>query len=612
MSLLAIALLGLGPALAGPLPLELSPGARVEVLPAQAGRVDVLVHDNSVDLRGQVAALHHPSLRTARATDTGTDWVLSFNFRDRHTGVRVGEGGLEVVALPAPVERPRPARELSASVGEVPQAEACAAAPVPIAVLSLSQARWADPAVVDALSVPTWGEAEPTGGGWHLVDEAREALASGSAPRARTLYRLGALHRDLGHLREAAWYFGEAALAGGDAGASHLQRAAALVKVGHLEPATRAARSAVDAGASPASALHVVALAAWLQRDADAAAYAQVLAENAATPGASLLAGVVLAGTGCHDAAATTLAAVLPSLPAAPRAVAMMALAEAHLVGGDYELASKALSRIPPVHLPAEARPLLRERVRVAALAPRTPLSWPDSVPDFRREADDPGPGGAESLFVLGQLYAASGEDREAIGSLAELVRRYPHLAVREPGEALVALWARRTAELLASGREIDAVLLHRGAWDDALLVHLDDLGPLEVMAAALADQGFPDQALLAWRAVAEAREARGLPSHHAVLALARLFVETGANADGLDAIQWLRRHHADPGWRGELADLEAKARQPVAGSPVTDCSGVDATVGSGPAAICAKINEEESEQKAFVAALSQKTVAAR
>lgn len=608
MSLLALALFGLGPAVAGPLPLAVSPGARLQVLPPEAGRVDVIVYDNDLDLRAQVAELHHPSLRAARAVDTGATWVLSFYFKDTHTGLDPAPGGLEVVPRAAGPRVDLPGVDATSAVAHPPPAGACTASPPALRALSLAHWRWTDQALSSTVEVPVWTEAEPRTGGWGAVDEARELLARRAAPRAPTLYRLGALHRDLGHLREAAWYFGEAAEAGDHAGTSQLQRALALVRVGQLELAVRAARSAVNRGASPEAALHVVALATWLQRAPDAHDYGAALAVNAHTPGARLLAGVVLVGAGCHELATGLLATAEPALPAAAQDVARMALAEAQLGLGEHLAAASTLARVSKRGLSTDVSALARTRARLADLGPRSALAWLAHAPDLRRDGRAPGPAGAEALYVLAQVYAAGGDDREAVGALAELARRYPHLVPGEAGRALAEAWARRTTQLLAAGRAIDAVMLHRGAWRDDLVEHLSDLGPLAAMAQALGEQGLPDHALDAWRTVAEAQAARGLPSHDAVLALARLFVERGATDDALDALGWLRRHHPPSDVHAELASLETRARGQRAPAAVVDCPAASPTPGTRPEAICTKITEEEARQSEFVAVLGKKT----
>ncbi|MBM4366651.1 MAG: hypothetical protein FJ102_10590, partial [Deltaproteobacteria bacterium] len=152
-ALLLVAGLAVAAAGAEPVRLSTSTGAVAEVLPPQHGRVDVLVHDNTEDLRAQLRELKHAAVRDARAVDTGGDWVLSFFMRDRATTLELAGAPGTVVLVPVRTSKPDTIVEpfdASAALVEAPEPLACRPGEVPLAPLPTGETRWADAALAVA------------------------------------------------------------------------------------------------------------------------------------------------------------------------------------------------------------------------------------------------------------------------------------------------------------------------------------------------------------------------------------------------------------------------------------------------------------------------------
>ncbi len=602
---------------AEPVRLVASPSAVVEVLPAQHGRVDVLVHENTEDLRVQLRALKHAAVRDARAIDTGGDWVLSFYMRDGATTLElVGTPGT-VVLVPVRTTNPTTTIEpldAAAALAEVPRPLVCRADEVALSPLPTGETRWADAALHPAPMVPTWGTAEVHEASWAMVDEARSALSRPGAPRGKLLYRLGALHRELGHAREAAWYFGEAAgtegIAAPDAAAALMQRARSLLLVGAYPAAANVARLAMRRGAPPEMVLHAVTLAAWLGRAPEAPGLGRALAGSATTIESRVLAAVVLGGGGCTAEALELLRPVARRVAPARRDEAQLFLADLLYRHGELDGAAALLGNVDSRKLDGERLAVWRQRGRLGTMARLAPTGWAAYLPDLRHDATLGGAASMDALHVLAQVYVATGEDREAIGAWTELLRRDESRVDGVAGARLATAWARRSAQLIDAEREGDALLLHRGAWNDGLAVHLDDLSPLAAVARGYTSLGFTDQALHAWKTIATTEEARGRDSAAAVHELAALYVTTGALGDARDSIRWLRRRPYGKAHAQELDTLELAARGEAPGqvSAATGCAGV----APERSALCAALAGEAEAQKAFDATLAKKRFASR
>ena len=72
-----------GLAMAAPLKLTPSPGAQTHVLPMMVpGRVDIVVRENTVDLRPQLGTGPIDGVHMWRLLDTGGVWILSLTMQD--------------------------------------------------------------------------------------------------------------------------------------------------------------------------------------------------------------------------------------------------------------------------------------------------------------------------------------------------------------------------------------------------------------------------------------------------------------------------------------------------------------------------------------------------
>ncbi|MBM4390377.1 MAG: hypothetical protein FJ090_04575 [Deltaproteobacteria bacterium] len=615
--LLLVAGLAASAAGAEPIRLATSSTAVVEVLPARHGRVDVLVHDNTEDLRAQLRTLRNAAVRDARAVDTGGDWVLSFFMLDEAMTFELAGAPGNLVLVPVPTARPDTIlapSDASAALAQAPEPPACRPDEVALAPLPTGQTRWADAALASAPRVPVWNAAEVSGASWAMVSETRNALARNGAPRGELLYRLGALHRELGHAREAAWYFGEAAtapdVAAPDVAAALMQRSRALLAVGANAPASDAARLAAHSGAPPEMVLHLVTLAAWRGREDAAPGLGWALAGSATTVESRVLAAVVIGGSGCTAEALELLRPVVKLGSPDLLDERLLFLSDLLYRHGEFLASSSVLGEVATGGLDPELRAVHAQRGGLGAIAAQPPTAWTAYVPDMRRDAALPGAAGADALHLLAQVYLATGEERDAIGAWAELVRRDEALVRGEAGSRLARSWVKRSALLLAAGDGDEAMALHCGAWHDGLVAHLDDLSPIAAVAEQYASGGFLDRALAAWKTVATTEEARGLDSSLAVHHLARLYVATGASGDALDSVRWLRQRPYGRTHSVELDVLERAARGEAPGqvTAATGCAGVDLERSS----VCAALARDTEAQAAIESVLAKKRLASR
>lgn len=557
---------------AATLPLELhtTPGAQVDVLPSVVrGRADVVIHDNRADLHGQVAWTVDTGVARARAQDLAGDWLLTLEMADPDTTV-VAEpagDGWRLFAVARPVDAPAtfgPPDLVGALAGRLDRT-VCAASALPISPLVGRDARWAGAATSHVPRLPQWSAAEPSVVSWADFDDTRHLLRAG-ADRPRTLYRLGAIARDLGHHREAAYYFAEAAAAGAPPEA-HYQAARAQLATQSWAAAEASARHGVDAGGAPEVAVEVLAAVQLATVGPDGAGYGRVLVASAVSPEAQLLGGVLLAQGGCVVEARAAYARAARFTDGPRRELARLLLADSYLFAGDLAAAAEALASVRGVALDAETRRVLRGRTRLLSMLHDAPGRWASYLPDASRDAELPGEAGAEALYVLAQLYAHLGEERESLEAYASLVRRYPRLGDGPLADRYAAAWSARMGRMLDEGRTLDALALHRATWSPELAARLDDVDLLRRIAMRYAETGLRGHALAVWREIADIERTRGWDGRDSVRSLARLYVETGNYEDAMDAVQWLRRQRPDAEAAGEYALLEGRAAL-LAGDP--------------------------------------------
>lgn len=557
-------LFALSAALALPLELHTSPGASLEVLPPVVeGRTDVVLHGNRVDLDGQVAWSVETGVARARTLDLGGDWFLMLEMASPDTTVRAEATPYGFSLTTVPLEGgERPAQgppDLAGALAGRLDDHTCPGPALAIAPLSGHASRWYVDALGDA-RLPVWSAAEPSIVSWAEFADTRTLAATAAAgERPTLLYRLGAIARDLGHHREAAYYFGLAADAGAPAPA-RFQAAGAQLEVRNWAGAAASARRGVAAGGAPEVAIEVLGRVELVQGGPHVAGYGRVLAASAVDPDAHLLAGVLLADAGCIVEGKKTYERAVRHGYGAQRELARMLLAESHLAAGDLPAAARGFGDVDGVRLESDTRRVLRGRTRLLAILDASPRQWGSFVPDVAHEAARPAEAGAEALYQLAQLYAHLGEERESLEAYADLMRRYPRLATTPIATEYAQTWLRRLDRLFAEGRTLEALALHRAAWSPALADQLTDPEPLRKVALAYGAEGLRDRALMVWRSVADLERVHGLDGRESVRQLARLYVANGNYEDAMDAVDWLRRQRPDAVAAAEYAVLEGRA----------------------------------------------------
>lgn len=548
--------------------LEPSPEAVVQVLPPVApARVDVLIHRNTANLRAQVRD-RHDGLNSARALDLGGDWVVTVWLASpTDTAELIPEdGGWRVHAIPAP---PRDAGEppLVATLAELQagvEPPTCPAPALPLSPLSGRDAIWGFNAQDFVRELPEWTEAEPPGpASWASIALLRRVMPRTHAKRerARLLYAIGAMHRDLGQARESAFYFDSAAtLSAEGEGLAELQRAGALLRVRKWDAAVQAAWDAHDRGAPDESVLEVLAIAAIADAGPPPAAVGRALAAASPRPELQMLAGTLLSRDHCTHEAVHALRAAEAGLSGEPQQVARLLLSDALLLGGTPLDADDVLARIDTRKLRVQWQGLARARGRLLPMLLQTPDQWLASVPVLRRASTGEAPDGAESLWLLGQIYEKLGDDRAAIDAYGALIDRYRKLGEGRPGERLGALWRARIAALLRMERPVEAMGLHMASWRPILGQQMREPGPLPDLARAYADASLLDRALAVLQDVTDIQGRAGADSHATAVDVAALYLRMGRPQEALDATNWVLRAKVSPALTVAATDLRGRA----------------------------------------------------
>lgn len=548
--------------------LEPSPGATVQVLPPVApARVDVLIHRNTANLRAQVRD-PYDGLRSARALDLGGDWVVTVWLKaPTDTAELLQEGGAwRVHAVPAPPrdvgETPAPPTldELHAGI----EVAACPVTPLPLSPLAGHDAIWGFDAHDFAADLPMWTEAEPPGpASWASVTLLRRVMPKTHAKRerARVLYALGAMHRDLGHAREAAYYFDSAAtLTTESEGLADLQRAGALLRVRKWDAAVQAAWDAYAQGAPDEAVIEVLGIAAIADAGPSPVAVGRALAAASPRPDLQMIAGTLLSREHCTREAVVALRAAEAGLTGEPQQVARLLLTDALLLDGAPLDADDVLARVETRLLRPQWQGLARARGRLLPMLLQTPDQWLASVPTLQLASTGEAPDGAESLWLLGQIYEKLGEDRAALDAYGELVDRYHKLGEGVPGERLVHAWNGRVAALLRMGRPVEAMGLHMAAWRPVMGRRMLDPGPLPELARAYADASLLDRALSVLQDVTDIQGRVGADSHATAVDVAALYLRMGRPQEALDATNWVLRAKTSPALDAPAQDLRGQA----------------------------------------------------
>lgn len=564
-----------GLAAAGELRLTPTPGATVELLPSVApGRTDVIFHHNSADLRAQVREAGEgqratDGIRSARALDMGGDWVVTIWVMDVHQDVQLVPDGasLRVQLVPRVVELPPD--ELVVPTLEDLEAgrferTPCTTRPQALTPLIGRDAIWAFGPRDIILDLPVWSGAEPPEAAWSEIDTVRRELTSRShepPELAAILYKLGALHRGLGQVREAAYYFGAAALLHqGDGGLAQVQRAGTLLQTGNWDAAQDAAWAAAHFGAPDEAVLEVLGVVALAGKGLPPMVVGRALLHSSPRPQVQMLAGALLSRDGCLAEALPALRTAEKGLTGEEAQATRLLLADAELMAGDPIEAGSALGRLDESQLRPGWRGMARARGRLIPMLLVTADQWLSSVPGLQRASRLQTVEGAESLWVLGQVYERLGEERSAITTFSELIDRHRALAEGVPGQRLLKVWKERTRQLYAQHRPMDVLGLHTTVWRPYLTAAMQDAGPLFRIADDYAEAGLPERALSTLQDVVDIEGRAGRDTREAAVKVAALYLDLNRPEEALEAAHWLREGGLEPAVALDITRVEALA----------------------------------------------------
>jgi thioredoxin-like negative regulator of GroEL len=545
-----------GLARAAPFAFTTSAGASVDVLPAvEDGRTEIVIRDNRENIRQQLGYESRPGLRAWNATDVGTSWVLNVWTLDPTTRLELRREGDRWTGYVRPAARRNteppvgPERPLAEILTRPPGEDECGAnTALPIVPLRGRDMLHAFRPTDFAPELPRWTDAEPPrSAGWEEVNALQRTLTAlrDTHELRKALYTLGALHRNLGHAREAAYYFGRADAEGVPDGLARIQRAGAHLAARQWSEAREHAVAASLAGVSDVAVLEVAGVAALMAQDVAPAPIGRAITRRSARPEASLVAGTLLLRANCAAEAIRPLERAR-MLTGERDAMGRMLLADALLLAGKRREAAVTLARVALEDTPRRWRGMLSARSRLSAMVAVTPEQWPSFVPSLEMDADAGGDEALESLFLLGQVGEALGDARLAHDSYMRILNESRHFAEGEVGRRMVTIWSRRLGELLGSGRPMDAVAFHAGAWRSSLLPLVREPSLLRSVAETAVGLGLYEPALVTLRDVATLEGKSGADDRQTILALADAYRASGRYEAAIETLDFLKTRPRD------------------------------------------------------------------
>ncbi len=576
--------------------MRISEGAEVEVLPAaQPGQAEFLVRANTVDLRAQVSEPTVTGMRAARASDLGGAWLVVVALDDPATHLQVDRHDTTLVVevraggdhTPlAAIDAPSIAALLS---GEV-EAPTCVRVRLPLEPLVGAEMRYGIKPADYTPTLPRWTKAEPATVDWEQVATWRERtwVARTAKETAYFSYKLGALFRELGHAREAAYYFGAAAESGGAGWEVPIQRAAAWLSVGRYSEALQAADAAWRMGAPDDAVLEVIGVVSLATGSPPRAAVGRALAVSTGRAEPLVLAGALMLEDMCPAEAQTALAAAVGRLDPARDVTARLLLTDAYIATGNLKEASMSLGE--GTGGTPEQLGLRRARSRLLSLLRESTAKWSEFVPLLERAGSEYTPEGADSLHLAAQVQLALGDDRSAIEAWSLLLARHRLSPEGAAGRRLLDTLVARVDRLLAQDRVVDAVSLYEAIWRPEFLPLLRDPETLRALSDAYLSLGLPRKALSLAQDVWSVEGRDGRDDRATTLGLARLYAALGEDDEALETVSFLRTARTvEPAVLGELLLIEgtvyehrgdhARARAAFEGA-----SAVPATAGAGRA----------------------------
>lgn len=524
-----------GLALAAPLRLTPSPGAVTEVLPVTVpGKVEVVIHGNTVDLRPQIPDGALDGIRAWRLLDMGNVWLLTLTMRERDASIAFAQVGDTLTASLALPNTPA-----------VP-AQICDTKPRSPLVPLHGRDMLSDFSVAEVTPVlPRWSEAEPGDASWGRVAGLRLRLAPKDA---KTYYQLGALHRDLGHAREAIYYFSTAVGLGAPTSITVLQRAGAQLAVHDWVGAGASAAEARKVGDADEETLtQIEGIVALMTNSADPALTGHAVALASGKARSSLVAGELLMRGGCVEDAATVLRQAAQDPEPGVATMALRLLLDAQILLGNVSGADNTLNALTTRVTPARWAPLLRSRSSLLNLLRQSPDAWAVMVPTLERVGRGEGDEADESLFLLGQICETLGDHRLALYAWTTLADRDRHMLAGEPGLRLARAWQSRIRSLLTGGHDLDALSVHEGVWRPGLVAHIVDPSPLYDLAAAAERLDMYEPALDLMRTASEVEGRQLLDDRASILTIARLYRLNGRTPEAEQSLDLLATRPPDP-----------------------------------------------------------------
>lgn len=560
-----------GAALARPLTFTLPEGVTPEILPAVVpDRVELRVDGKGLALQG-LNREHFDGIQGVRASDLGGTWLITVYLRAPYNSLSLAQENGDWVAkvvemAPEETLQGLVAPPMSAVLEGKAEAPVCdptkmALQPLPAGALSARLGDYIDPRRFHPV-LPRWTEAEPDASTQAEIAAIRQARATSKIQAdALYYYALGAMHRDLGYAREAAYYFRRATEAGGDPALTRLQEAGALLAIQRWEDARAAAIEAGKKGAPAAAVLEVLGVVSLATRDPAPGAVGRALASQTGRPEALALAGALLLESDCPMDAVPVLQASLAHLPEASQDDVRLMLVDAQLRAGDLEEATAEIGKLQK-DFQGRWEGFLRVRQRLLTIL-RTPADrWLQFVPELARASQQLDLEGAESLYLLAQIQEALRDERPAVEAYTTLLDRWPWANNRAVSERLLSLMLVRMEGLFKEDRKLEALALYSHSWHPSMRTILKTPEPLRPVANAFMELQLPDRAIEVLKDIAWMEAEGQLDDRETLLMVASMYLQTRQPEEAIKTLQVVQSRKMTPVQSARASLLMGQAMQ--------------------------------------------------
>jgi tetratricopeptide (TPR) repeat protein len=365
---------------------------------------------------------------------------------------------------------------------------------------------------------------------------ARACGASCEEAYADALYEVGWRYIALGWNREGHHYLGWLSDHPGsiDPAQIALSQAHSAIATRRYDLARQRLAEAADLGAPESAVVEGLAVVSLATGAPAYTPTARLLASLTGDPQAMLLVGELLQLDDRFAESVPYLKKGHQAAEGVQQARAALRLGDAALVAGDIDSARAWWQTAPP--------DIATYRAIYGELSRLGPAAWVSIAPQLRELSRGDDPVASEALYLLARIDADLGIDVDAIADLTRLLDTWPRLVEESDAPAILwRLYKSRARRLHEAGSWYRLAALHESAWRPLLMDEIDDPTPLWQVSAAYEALGLPRAAIEALSLGLESVISSGGQAPEMTLHLARLYEDSGACADGLKTLRFLK-----------------------------------------------------------------------